>query len=29
VADDPDEVVRIIVEAHSLNAGQKNFTEMT
>jgi uncharacterized protein (TIGR00730 family) len=29
VADDPDEVVRIIVEAHSLNGGQKNFTEMT
>jgi hypothetical protein len=29
VADDPADVVRIIVEAHSLNAAQRNFTEMT
>ena len=29
VADDPADVVRIIVEAHSLNAGQRNFTDMT
>src|SRR6201986_1554902 len=29
VANDPAEVVRIIVEAHSLNAAQRNFTEMT
>jgi uncharacterized protein (TIGR00730 family) len=29
LADDPDDVVRIIVEAHSLNATQKNFTDMT
>ena len=29
VVDDPVEVVRIITEAHSLNAGRKNFTEMT
>jgi uncharacterized protein (TIGR00730 family) len=29
VADDPDEVVRIIIEAHSLNASQRNFTDMT
>jgi uncharacterized protein (TIGR00730 family) len=29
VADDPIEVVRIITEAHSMNADRKNFTEMT
>jgi uncharacterized protein (TIGR00730 family) len=29
VVDDPAEVVRIITEAHSLNAAGKNFTEMT
>jgi uncharacterized protein (TIGR00730 family) len=29
VADDPAEVVQIITEAHSLNAGATNFTEMT
>jgi hypothetical protein len=29
VIDDPDEVVRVIVEAHTLNAGRQNFTEMT
>ena len=29
VADDPADVVRIIVEAHSLNAAQRNFTDMT
>jgi uncharacterized protein (TIGR00730 family) len=29
VVDDPADVVRIIVEAHSLNATQRNFTEMT
>jgi uncharacterized protein (TIGR00730 family) len=29
VADDPAEVVRIIIEAHSLTAGRQNFTEMT
>jgi uncharacterized protein (TIGR00730 family) len=29
VADDPADVVRIIVDAHSLNGGQRNFTDMT
>jgi uncharacterized protein (TIGR00730 family) len=29
VVDDPNEVVRIIVEAHTLSAGRQNFTEMT
>jgi len=29
LVDDPAEVVRIITEAHSLNASRKNFTEMT
>ena len=29
LADDPAEVVRIITEAHSMNAGRQNFTEMT
>ena len=29
LADDPAEVVSIIVEAHSLGGGRKNFTEMT
>jgi uncharacterized protein (TIGR00730 family) len=29
LADDPAEVVRIVVEAHTLNAGRQNFTEMT
>ncbi len=29
LADDPAEVVSIIVDAHSLSSGRKNFTEMT
>jgi uncharacterized protein (TIGR00730 family) len=29
IADDPADVVRIIVEAHSLNAGRQNFSDMT
>jgi len=29
VADDPDEVVRIITEAHSMPVGRQNYTEMT
>src|SRR5271169_920968 len=29
VADDPVEVVRIITDAHNMNAGRHNFTEMT
>jgi uncharacterized protein (TIGR00730 family) len=29
VVDDPADVVRIIVEAHTLSAGRQNFTEMT
>ncbi|HTX80928.1 MAG TPA: TIGR00730 family Rossman fold protein [Streptosporangiaceae bacterium] len=29
IVDDPAEVVRVIVEAHTLSAGRQNFTEMT
>ena len=29
IADDPHEVVRIITEAHSMNVGRKNFSDMT